>query len=147
MYPLLYQCHYLPCVNCLDASNHIKVAFIKYSYSFWICAHFPFSLATENALLISSLVSFVIPRVITVRPYSRTRRFSLPVIIITTKTTTLFQEDNILGTNVSLAYGPQLQTEWYYWWMRNCKLCTVCTEQMMSKYEISRLPHTVRECN
>ena len=56
--------------------------------------------------------------------------FRVLVIIIIS----LFQEDNIFGTNASLTYGPQFQRQKWHWQLNMHKLFTVCTEQVRSPY-------------
>ena len=46
-----------------------------------------------------------------------------------------FQEDNMFGTNASLAYGAQLQRHTCVWLLlTELKLFTVCTERVKSPY-------------
>ena len=47
---------------------------------------------------------------------------------------TLFQEDNIFGTNASLTYGPQIHDTHAFDNYKKWKLFTVCTEQVKSPY-------------
>ena len=56
-----------------------------------------------NFLFIVSLVSIEIRRSALVRELLR-NNYNIIIIILT-----LFQEDNIFGTNASLTYGPQIQ--------------------------------------
>ena len=59
---------------------------------------------------------------------------------------TLFQEDNILGTNASLTYGPQIQRHTCLI-ITERKIITVCTEQVRSPYTehaASGLPNPTR---
>ena len=60
---------------------------------------------------------------------------------------TLFQEDNISGTNASLTYGPQIQTYMCLIITKQRKLFTICTEQVRSPYTehaASGLPNPTR---
>ena len=56
--------------------------------------------------------------------------FALIIMIIIS----LFQEDNISGTNASLTYGLRLQRQKWHWQLNKHKLFTVCTEQVRSPY-------------
>ena len=58
----------------------------------------------------------------------------ITIIMIIIKIITLFQADNIFGTNASLTYGPQIQRHTCVWWLQN-------NENYLQFTELVRFPY------